>query len=298
MATPTGLLQWNEGTTGSDLAAHTQRFEALGYHELWVPEVYGREVLSTCGFLLARTERLFVSSGIANVYARDADAAAQAANGLAELSGGRFRLGLGVSHPVLVEPRGHDWVMPVPKMKSYLERLAEAHIQSPMAEQPAKVIVAGHGKGLIKVARDLGDGSFLFLQPIEAVQMTRDILGPAQEIHVAVRCVLDGDPERARDLARRACAFYINLPAYQARFSELGYAESDWAAGGSDRLIDAVCAWGDADTLREKLAAFANAGATHIVLYPCNPDETYTPESPLSTQWNWPLLEALAPAKA
>ena len=298
MPTSIGLLQWNEGTTGTELVDHTQRFEALGYHELWVPEVYGREVLSTCGFLLAKTERLFVSSGIANVYARDADAAAQAANCLSELCGGRFRLGLGVSHPVLIEPRGHDWVKPVPKMRSYLERLVEAHIQSPKAEQPAKIIVAGHGKGLIKVARDHGDGSFLFLQPIEAVRMARDILGQDKELHVAVRCVLDSDPERARDLARRACAFYIGLPAYQARFSEQGYGGSDLADGGSDRLIDAVCAWGDIETLKKKLAAFADAGATHIVLYPCNPDETYTADSPLSTQWNWPLLEALAPANA
>lgn len=298
MATPMGLLQWNEGTAGPELVEHTQRFEALGYHELWVPEVYGREVLSTCGYLLAKTERLFVSSGIANVYARDADAAAQAANGLAELSDGRFRLGLGVSHPVLVEPRGHDWVKPVPKMRGYLERLVDATIQSPKAAERAKVIVAGHGKGLIKVARDHADGSFLFLQPEEAVHMARDILAPEQETHVAVRCVLDSDPERARDLARRACAFYIGLPAYQARFSELGYTEADWADSGSDRLIDAVCAWGDVDTLKEKLAAFANAGATHIVLYPCNPDETYTPDSAVSKQWNWPLLEALAPVNA
>ena len=178
-------------------------------------------------------------------------------------------------------------------MRSYLERLAEAPIESPKAEQAARIIVAGHGKGLIKVARDHADGSFLFLQPVEAVQMAREILGPDKEIHVAVRCVLDADPERARDLARRANAFYISLPAYQARFSELGYVESDWADGCSDRLVDATCAWGDTDTLKEKLAAYASAGASHIVLYPCNPDEDYTPNSAVSKGWNWPLLEAL-----
>lgn len=295
MTAKLSLLQWTEGTRSVDLVTNTLRFEALGYHELWLPELFGREPFATAGFLLAHTNRLRVSSGIANVYAHDADSAAQAANTLAELSGGRFSLGLGVSHPMLVEPRGHRWVAPVPKMRSYLERLRVAPIESPRAAQPAPVIVAGHGSGLIKVARDLADGLFLFLQPVAAIRMARAILGPNQEIHAVVRCVLDADAERARDLARRACAFYIGLPAYHARWSELGFTDEDWHSGGSDRLIDAICAWGDAAMLADKLGAYAAAGATHIALYPCNPDEPYTPDSAMSRHWHWPLLEALAP---
>lgn len=288
------LLQWTEGTAGDDLVANVRRLEELGYHELWLPEISGREPLSTCGYLLAKTDTLHVSSGIANVYARDADCAAQAANGLAELSGGRFRLGLGVSHPLLVEPRGHSWVPPVTKMRSYIERLRAAPLDSPRAAQPAPVIVAGHGRGLMRIARDCGDGAFLFLQPVEAVRLARSILGPEQELHVAVRCVLDADPAAARDLARRACAFYMSLPAYHARWSELGFEPVDWADGGSDRLIDAICAWGDAATLRTRLSTYSAAGASHIVLYPCNPHEDYRPDSAMSRDWHWPLLEALA----
>lgn len=297
MAEPYGLLQWNEGTTGADLVRHVQRLESLGYGELWVPEVFGREPFAACGYLLARTERMNVSTGIANVYVRDADAAAQGAACLAELSGGRFRLGLGVSHPVLIEARGHtDWVPPVKKMRAYVERIREAPLKAPGPAAPAPVIVAGHGRGLLGVARDLAEGSLLFLQPVETVRMAREILGPDKELHVVVRCALEADPARARDLARRACAFYIGLPAYQARWGELGYEPADWEGGGSDRLIDAICAWGDADTLRAKLAAYVEAGATHVALYTANPDEDYLPDSAVSRNWNWPLLEALAPA--
>ncbi|MGE0486443.1 MAG: LLM class flavin-dependent oxidoreductase [Gammaproteobacteria bacterium] len=288
------LLQWTEGTRGDELVAAARRLESLGYHELWLPEIAGREPLATAGYLLAKTERLKVSSGIANVYARDADCAAQAANALAEFSGGRFSLGLGVSHPVLVEPRGHTWVPPVKKMRDYVGRIRNATIESPLADKPAPVIVAGHGPGLVRVARDLADGSFLFLQPVEAVRMAREILGPDKELHVTVRCVLDSNPETARDLARRACAFYISLPPYHARWAELGYEERDWVGGGSDRLIDAICAWGDAEMLRAKLGAFAAAGATHLVLYTCNPGEEYTAGSAVSKGWHWELLEALA----
>lgn len=270
----------------------------MGYHELWLPEIAGREPLSTCGYLLAKTERINVSSGIANVYARDADNAAQAANGLTEFAGNRFRLGLGVSHPVLVEPRGHSWVKPVPKMRSFLERLHEAPIMAPKANKPAPVIVAGHGKGLLKLARDLADGAFLFLQPLAAVRMARELLGPGKEIHVAVRCVLDSNADSARDLARRANAFYVVLPAYHERWTNLGFNDNDWANGGSDRLIDAICAWGDADTVRQKLLEYYDAGASHVCSYPCHPDETYSQDSAASVLWNWPLLEALAPARA
>lgn len=289
-----GLLQWTEGTRGVDLVSNAARLEALGFHELWLPEIFGREPFATAGFLLAKTSSLHVSSGIANVYAHDADCAAQAANTLAELSGNRFSLGLGVSHPLLIEPRGHEWVAPVPKMRGYLERLRVAPVESPLAEAPAPVIVAGHGRGLLRVARDLGDGALLFLQPVEAVRMARQILGPDKTLHAVVRCVLDADAARARDLARRACAFYISLPAYHARWGELGFLPGDWAGGGSDRLIDAICAWGDAETLRRELAAYFDGGADFVILYPCNPDEVYTPDSAVSRHWHWPLLEALA----
>lgn len=297
MSAPLGLLQWTEGTRGPALVENVKRLEAFGYHELWLPEIAGREPFATCGYLLAKTARIKVSSGIANVYAHDADSAAQAANTLAELSDGRFSLGLGVSHPVLVEPRGHQWVRPVPKMRDYLTRLRAAPVESPLATTPAPVILAGHGPGLLKVARDMADGAFLFLQPLEAVRQARAALGPNPQLHVVVRCVLDTNPQQARDLARRACAFYLSLPPYHEAWSRLGFEPSDWITGGSDRLIDEICAWGDAQAIRQRLAAFEAAGATHVVLYPCNPDEDYSPHSAMSVHWNWPLLEALAPSK-
>ncbi|HCU90086.1 MAG TPA: LLM class F420-dependent oxidoreductase [Gammaproteobacteria bacterium] len=290
------LLQWTEGTTGSDLIDAVQRFENLGYHELWLPEIFGREPLSTAGYLLAKTERVRVSSGILNVFAHDADSAAQAANALAELSDGRFTLGLGVSHPVLVEPRGHNWILPAPKMRAYLDRLAVAPIESPLAKNPAPVVVAGHGPVLMRIAAEKADGSFVFLQTLETVKQARGILGPDKELHVAVRCILDADPVRARDLARRANAFYMSLPPYHKIWAKQGFTEKDWA-DGSDDLIDAICVWGDAETVKDKLEAYYDAGATHVVLYPANPTEEYRPDSAVSKQWAWDLLEALAPSR-
>ncbi|MGR8950281.1 MAG: LLM class flavin-dependent oxidoreductase [Gammaproteobacteria bacterium] len=295
MDVPISLIQWTEGTSGSELVAATKRLESMGYHELWLPEIFGREPFATAGYLLANTDRIRVSSGIANVYVHDADSAAQAANTLCEFADGRFRLGLGVSHPILIEDRGHEWVPPVKKMRAYLKRLREAPILSPLADKPAPVIVAGHGPGLMKVAAEFGDGSFLFLQAPETVKQAREAIGPDKELHVAIRCVIDENPQSARDVARRANAFYLSLPAYHRVWSSLGFEPADWESGGSDRLIDAICAWGSLDQVTARLQDYVDAGATHIVLYPCNADEDYQPDSAMSLNWNWPLLEAMAP---
>lgn len=294
MKLPLGLIQWTEGTDGRKLEEYVLRLESLGFEELWLPEIAGREPFSTAGYLLAKTTKIKISSGIANVYARDADASAQAANTLNEFSDGRFSLGLGVSHPLLVEPRGHEWVPPVKKMNSYLDRLKDAPLQSPLASKPAEIVIAGHAPGLQKVAANKADGLFLFLQTLETVKNAKAIIGPEKSLPVAVRCVLDDNPKSARDLARKACAFYMSLPAYHRVWSSLGFEEADWSNGGSDRLVDAICAWGDPETIKKKLQSYIDAGATQLVLYPCNPGEDYKPDSALSVGWHWELLEALS----
>ena len=88
-------LAWTEGYAVDELVDSVERLESLGYHELWLPERAGREPFSICGFLLAKTTTLRISCGIANVYVRDADVVAQGRQTLAELSKGRFSLGLG-----------------------------------------------------------------------------------------------------------------------------------------------------------------------------------------------------------
>ena len=98
----------------------------------------------------------------------------------------------------------------MPKMRKYLQRLKEAPILAPKAEKPAPVIVAGHGPGLMKVAAELGDGSFLYLQSPETTKQAREVIGPDKELHVALRCVLDPNPETARDLARFGMLYLQN----------------------------------------------------------------------------------------
>src|SRR5512144_25794 len=122
-----GVWFFTESLTAVQAAEMAQRIESLGYSALWIPEAIGRHPFAHAAWLLAKTERLIVATGIANIYARDPAATAAAQKTLAEQSGGRFLLGLGVSHRPMVEGvRGHVYASPVATMKAYLERMAKA----------------------------------------------------------------------------------------------------------------------------------------------------------------------------
>jgi probable F420-dependent oxidoreductase len=253
------------------LVARVREIERLGFESLWLPETFGREPIATAGFLLARTERLAVATGIANVYARDAMAVAQARRSLAELSNGRFLLGLGVSNAEMNALRGHAWQPPLQKMKSYLDRLDAAVVHSPAPERPAPVHLAAHGPKLQALAARRANGVITFLMPLQHASETRARIGPSLELSAVVPFIAERDPAAARETARAGLRLYVQLDYYRREWRELGFADEDFADGGSDRLIDALVAWGDAKALNERVAALERAGATRVVVNPFEP---------------------------
>ena len=149
-----GVLGFTDELAGGELVGFVQRLEAQGYESFWVPEIYGREALSTCGYLLAATSRIRIATGIATAYARDAVALENARRNLAEFSDGRFELGLGVSHANLNEPRGHTWIPPVRKLRSYLDAMEAAPADGPAPNQPAPVVIASENEPVSTTVRN------------------------------------------------------------------------------------------------------------------------------------------------
>jgi len=244
------------------------RLEQQGYESLWLPELFGREPVASAGFLLARTERLRIATGIANVYIRDAHAMAQTRRTLAELSGGRFMLGLGVSNPGLNETRGHEWQPPLPKMRRYLDAMDAAAIDSPAPAQSAPLYIAAHGPKLQALGAARTDGIITYLMPPEHTASSRSRIGPDTELTVVSPLLAETDPELARSKARKALQYYVTLDYYHREWAKLGFTAADFADGGSDRLIDTLVGWGDEAALRERLAAYREAGASRIVIMP------------------------------
>jgi probable F420-dependent oxidoreductase len=280
------VIFFTDGLDAASLESFALRLEALGYESLWVPEFFGREPFSTVSFVLARTTRLKVATGIANVYARDALVTAQARHTLAELSGGRFVLGLGVSHPPMAEAHGVPWQPPLKKMTAFLDTLDKTQVAAPPPAAPAPIWLAAHGPRLLGLASTRADGANTYLMPPEHTREARRILGAEKRLNVVVPSCLTTDASRAREVGRKALAIYLPLPAYRRQWKEWGFEGADFEHGGSDRLIDSVIAWGSEDDIRARMHAHREAGASHIAVSPLNADG----RGPA-----WPLLEALAP---
>lgn len=294
MATRT-VIHFTEGMNADGAAAFATRLEGLGYDGLWVPELSGREPVALSSFLLARTSRLKVGIGIANIYARDFVAAAQARQTLGELSGGRFWLGLGVSHPMLVEPRGHTFRPPSKALGDYLRGIHATEPDGPVADAPAPIICAAHGPKLLGLVKELADGALCLNQPAEHTARARALLGPGKKLCAVVRTVLETDAARARALARHALDFYVSLPAYHRTWKAAGFDDGDFEHGGSDRLVDAIFAWGTVEDVERRIQAHVEAGADEICLYPVNPHERLEPGQVGGLEPAWETLEALAP---
>ena len=211
--------------------AAAAEIEALGYDTLWYPEGLGtRESFTNGAVLLAATDRIRVASGIANIWARDAVSAANAARVLSDAFDDRFLLGLGVSHPRQVDPRGHTYRRPVATMRAYLDAMDDDPFVSPDAPEvtrpPVPRVIAALRPPMLRLAAEKALGAHTFLVPVEHTRRARAILGPDALLVVEQKIVLAEDPDEARSRARGALAWYLDTPNYLDNLRWLGFAEA------------------------------------------------------------------------
>jgi probable F420-dependent oxidoreductase len=239
--------------------------EGLGYDTLWYPEARGFESLSVAGFALGQTTQLKLGSPIANIYARDAFTARQGLYSLRTLYGDRFVLGLGVSHLPIVEGlRGHTYEKPVPAMRRYLDAITKDQAGA----ETWPIAIAALGPLMLKLAAEKTRGALPYNVTPEHTRSAKAILGASKWLVVEQKVCVETDPARARLLGRKELIRYMGLPNYRNNWLRIGFTEADLENGGSDRFIDAVVNWGDAATVKAKLKAHFDAGATHVCLQP------------------------------
>jgi probable F420-dependent oxidoreductase len=239
--------------------------EDLGYGAIWFGEAMGREALTHAALLLAATRRIVVATGIANIYARDPLAAASGQKTLAEAYPDRFVLGLGVSHAPLVEQlRGHQYDKPLQRMRAYVDAMDQAPYNSAApASKPIRVLAALRPK-MLELARDRADGAHPYNVNPDHTARARKILGADRYLCPEQAIVLETDPTKARKAGREFLELYLKLPNYTNNFLWLGFGEDDFRNGGSDRLIDAIIAWGDLNAIRNRIHEHHAAGADHV----------------------------------
>jgi len=253
--------------------------EELGFGTLWIPDI-GGPIFEALERLLASTQRVAVATGILNVWMHDP---AEVAAGQDDLEGrypGRFLLGLGIGHAPIVDD-GHPgrYRKPLSTMRAYLDAIDAARPGA--ASSPPRVLAALAPK-MLALAAERADGVHPYLVPVEHTRVVRAAVGPDALVAQELTVVLGADDEECRRRARNDLAGYLALPNYTNTWLRLGFGEGDLAAGGSDRLVDALYAYGTVDRIAQRIAAYRAAGADHVCLRVVVDDPFGSEELPLA----------------
>lgn len=251
--------------------------ESLGYPALWIPEAWGREAFTNASLLLSSTTSLVVATGIANIWGRDAVTAANGAKTLTAAYGERFVLGLGVSHEPLVKRlRGHEYVAPLSAMKEFLLAMDKAPMFAEEGATRVARVIAALGPKMLGLAASLADGAHPYLVTPEHTHTARSLLGD-KFLGVEQSVVLGQNREEFLRRAHEHLAFYTGLENYENSWRRLGFNDSDFVRGGTDRLCDALVAHGDEGVIRASVDAHREAGADHVCLQVLGSDRQALP---------------------
>src|SRR3989441_7611991 len=265
-----------------------RQVDELGFRALWIPEGLGsKEVFSHASVLLSANDRLIIATGIASIWARDAVAMANGARTIADAYPGRFVLGIGVSHDSSVERRGHRYERPLSRMRDYLTAMEKAPHACPDPDQPAPLLLAALGPRMLELAAERTAGAHTYFVPPDHTEVAREVMGSGPFLSPEQAVVLGTDPERARAIARKYMRGYIDLPNYAHNLLRLGWTEEDFSEGGSDKLVDAVVAWGNEEAIARRVQEHLDAGADHVSIQPVGEHSADLPSE---------QLKALAPA--
>ncbi len=262
-----GIWSWLDSNTYEEVTDLAQAMEQMGYGTLWIPEAVGRDPFVSVAHVVANTTTLKVATGIANIYARDAMAMNAARQALDEMSGGRLVLGLGVSHGEMVSGlRQHEYGKPLSTMRAYLERMAGSFYAGPQPGKTGILLLAALREKMLGLSGEMADGAHPYFTTPEHTARAREIIGPDKSVAPEQMILRVTDASEARRIARSYMATYLALPNYCNNLLTLGFTEADFADGGSDRLVDAIVAWGSDQDIMDRIEAHWSAGADHVAL--------------------------------
>ncbi|HEV7679274.1 MAG TPA: LLM class F420-dependent oxidoreductase [Candidatus Dormibacteraeota bacterium] len=240
--------------------------DGLGYGTLWLPGRPGPDrdsVFERAESVLAATSRMAVATGIVSVWEYPAATVAAEHNRLADAYPGRFLLGLGISHGPLVDAdEPGRYARPIGTMSEYLDELDSAPRPVPRDQR----VIAALGPRMLQLARDRSAGTHPYNVTPEHTRIAREAVGPDRLVLPEQAVVLSDDAETARRVARKFLSTYLQLPNYTDNWMRLGFTPEDLELGGSDRLVDALIASGDADAIRRRIDEHRQLGAEHVCI--------------------------------
>ena len=240
--------------------------ERAGYGTLWLDASPPAD-LAFAEELLDSTTRLVVGTSVINVWTADAETVAASYHRITARHPGRFVLGVGIGHREVHT----EWASPYDTLVAYLRRLALAGVPA------ERVVLAALGPRMLRLARDRTAGTIPCLVTPEHTRRAREVLGAGKLVLPGHFALPEPDVDRARALARAAPpGNALQVANYASNLRRLGFTDEDLTGTGSDRLIDALVAHGNAADLARSLTAHLDAGADQIGVYPLGGDPVAT----------------------
>ncbi len=234
-----------------DLAKELER---LGYGALWLGSSPSAD-LKIVDALLAATSELVVATGIVNMWQSDAHEVATSFHRIEAAHPGRFLLGVGAGHREATQ----QYAKPYEVLVEYVDTLIADGVPS------ESLVLAALGPKMLRLSAERTAGAHPYLVPEQYVSQARETLGAGPLLAVEHKAVIDADPESARAIGRpRVQRPYLGLSNYISNLRRLGWTDEDLADGGSDALIDALVAHGDAEHVAGQLSRYIDAGADHV----------------------------------
>lgn len=249
-------LRYGDQGEATEAAAE---LEELGFTALWIPDV-GGPVLDSVDQLLSATKQVVIATGILNLWMHEpADVATRYA-ALSESHGDRFLLGIGVSHAPLIDSREPGlYRKPLAATRRYLDAIDATPQPVPVANR----VLAALGPKMLELAANRSRGAHPYLVTPEHTRYAREQLGDGPLLLPEQTVLLTTDAEEARSLGTDWLRSYLALPNYANNLLRSGFTEED-VATVSDRLFDAIIAWGDEETVLNRVRQHRDAGADHV----------------------------------
>lgn len=265
MRTIAGTGIWNGTLRYGDpgaIAEAAAELEELGYSALWIPDA-GGDVFASVELLLESTRRTTIATGILNLWMHSPQDTAEAFTRLTTAFGERFLVGIGVSHAALIDAHeSGPYRRPLDAMTRFLDGLDATSPPLPAEHR----VLAALGPKMLQLASARAAGVHPYNVTPDHTAQARQTVGPEALVLPEQAVALTRDATEARQLGRAHLAIYLSLPNYTNNLRRLGFVDADFADGGSDRLVDAMVAWGDEGAIRKRVDEHREAGADHVCI--------------------------------
>ena len=231
------------------------QIESLGYGAAWIggsPDAN----LAWVEPALEQTTSLQLATGIVNIWSAPAPAVAASFERIEKACPGRFLLGVGVGHREHTE----EYIKPYDALVGYLDELDAAVVPT------SRRVLAALGPRLLRLSAQRAVGAHPYLTTPEHTAKARELVGGSVFLAPEHKVVLTTDRNEARAVGRRFVDRYLGLSNYVNNWLRLGFTEDDVRKPGSDRLIDAVVAYGTPEAVALRLNEHLEAGADHVAI--------------------------------